>query len=99
MTHQIVVSKNAGIVDTLTAAGRYVLVIVGAVPLLLSLLGTRDFAGIVAFFQGATGATLITALSGLAALLYGLYKSHKRGAQVALVAASPRVPEAIATLK
>lgn len=95
----IVVSENAGIIDTLTAAGRYLMVIIGTVPLLLTLFGNRDFAGIVAFFQGTQGASLLTALVALATLAYGLWKTHKRGAEIATVAASPKVPANIATTK
>lgn len=95
----VVVSANAGILDLLAAAGRYLLVIVGAVPVLLKLLGDHDFTAIVAYFKGTDGASLIAAASGLLALAYGLYKTHKRGTQVAAVAADTRVPNSVAQLK
>lgn len=77
------VSANAGVLDTLSAAGRLILVVVGAVPILLKLLGAHNFVGLVEYFRGSEGSTLIAAVSGLAAIAYGLYKSHKRGSQVA----------------
>lgn len=96
---QIVVSKHAGLLDTLYAAGRYVLVIFGAVPLLLKLLSARDFAGLIAYFQSADGTALIAAIGAVAALAIGLLKSFRRGSQVAHVAGSSNVSNAIATLK
>lgn len=96
---QIVVSKNAGVLDTIYAALRYVVVIVGAVPLLLQMLGARNFAGIVAYFQSADGSALIAAISALVALVFGLLKTFRRGSEVASVAANPEVPNSIATTK
>jgi hypothetical protein len=96
---QIVVSKSAGLLDTLYAAMRYVVVVLGAVPLLLKLLGDRDFAAIVAYFQGADGTALMTAIGALGTLLWGLFKTFRRGKQVANVASSTDVPNRIATLK
>ena len=96
---QIVVSKHAGLLDTLYALGRYFIVIVGAVPLLLKLLGARDLVGLIAYFQSADGAALVAAVSAVAALAFGLFKSFRRGRQVADVAANPKVPDRIATLK
>lgn len=96
MAEQIVVSKNAGVLDTLYAALRYLVVIAGAVPLLLKMLGARDFSAIVAYFQSADGSALVAALGALVALALGLFKTFKRGGQIASVAANPKVPDAIA---
>lgn len=95
----VVVSANAGILDMLAAAFRYLVVIIGAIPLLIKMVGIRDFAGIVAYFQGAEGSAVIAAISALVALGYGLFKTHKRGAEVASVAANSRVPDSVAQLK
>jgi hypothetical protein len=97
-TKPIVVSANAGFIDTLTALGRYLVVIVGAVPLLLQLLGSRDFIGIVNYFRGTDGASLIAAVVAVATMAYGLFKTRKRGAQVATVALDRRVPDAVAKI-
>lgn len=98
-TKPIQVSANASIIDTLTAAGRLALVVIGAVPILLKLLGAHDFLALVAYFRSTDGATLIAAVSGLAAIGYGLYKSHKRGNQLATAAADPRVDDDVLTIK
>jgi len=95
----VIVSANAGLIDTLMAAMRYVIVIVGAVPVLLALLGARDFAGLVRYFQSADGASLIAAVSAVVALAYGLFKTRKRGAQIATVAADARVPDSVAQVR
>lgn len=84
------VSENAGILDSLQSAGRLVLVVVGAVPILLKLLGAHNFVGLVEYFRGSDGASLLGAVTGLAAIVYGIYKSHKRGSQVA--SAAPYAP-------
>ena len=95
----IVVKENAGAVDLLTAAGRYVVIIVGAVPVLMSFLGARNFQGLLEYFHSTDGAAFASAVSAVAAMLYGLYKAHKRGSQLASVAGDIRVPEAVASLK
>lgn len=98
-TKPIEVSENTGIVDLLTAAGRYLVVIIGAVPLLMQLLGNRDFAGLVAYFQGADGKALIAAAVALGTLAYGLWKTRKRGVQVVQIAADPRTPNSVASVR
>lgn len=97
VTPPIVVSPNAGIIDLMTALGRYVIVIVTAIPLMLKLLGTHDLVAIISYFRSADGTALTAAVVGIGTLLYGLWKTHKRGAQIATVALSPSVPERVAT--
>lgn len=91
---RIVVSKSAGLLDTLYAAMRYLVVVLGAVPILLKLLGDRDFAAIVAYFQSADGTALVAAIGALLTLAWGLFKTFKRGKQIANVA-DPTVPTAV----
>jgi len=97
----VVVSANAGLVDGIQAAARYVVVLIGFMTAVLGLFKTHDIAGLIAYVQTHGGETL-GAVSGLIALgtaAYGVFKSKKRGTQVATVAADPEVPEYIATLK
>lgn len=98
-TPPIKVGANAGLIDTLTAAGRYLVAIVTAVPILMTLLGQRDLVSIIAYFQSAEGTTLIAAIGGLVTIGYGLFKTRKRGAQLANVAADDRVPASVASIK
>lgn len=95
----IEVAPNAGVIDLLTALARYLTVIFTLGAALLAVLRTKDIAAIIEFMRGTDGATLIAACLGLGTLLYGLYKTHKRGAQVATVAADFRVPDRVARLK
>ncbi len=98
-TDQILVNKNAGIIDTLSAAGRYAVVILTSAPILMTLLSSGNFTGLVDFFRGNDGNTLIAAAIGLGTLAYGLFKTRKRGNQIARVALDTRVPNAVATTK
>jgi hypothetical protein len=97
----IEVSGNLGAIDALQATGRYLVVIVAAVTALATFVKARDAAGAVSYLQ-ANGGVIVGAVSGLVAIgtaAYGVFKTHKRGAQVATVAADPRVPEQVATIK
>lgn len=96
LTPPIEVKANTGLIDTLAAAFRLLLVIIGTVPLLLKLLGNRDFAGLVAYFQSADGTTFVGAISALAAIIYGLWKTFRRGKQAVTLA--ERSPDRVATV-
>lgn len=88
---KVFVNKFAGVLDTLYAAIRYLVVIAGAVPLLLQLLGAHDLIAIVHYFQSADGQTLVAAVGALVALAAGLFKSFRRGSTLAKLAADPSV--------
>jgi hypothetical protein len=92
----IEVSPSTGAIDTAAAAFRYLVVILGALPLLLQLLGQRDLIGLIAYFQSTDGASVAAAISALVALSYGLLKTFRRGAQVVQIASDPRVPDRVA---
>lgn len=97
----VVVPANAGIIDALQAAARYTVVLIGAVTAILGFLNAHDIAGLMAYVQ-ANGGQITASVAGLIAIgtaAYGVLKSHRRGSQIATVAASPRVPASIATTK
>lgn len=96
---QIVVSENAGIFDTLQAAGRLLLVIISTAPAAALLVRKGDLIGLYDYFHSNQGVMLLGAVSGLASISFGLYKTFKRGKQVAGVATNPEVPEHIAVTK
>lgn len=85
-----VVSKNQGIMNTLAAAVRYLLIIAGAVPLLLNLLGSGNFVAIVTYFQSDEGAGLVAAVGALVTLGIGLFRTFKHGNKLVEVAADPQ---------
>jgi hypothetical protein len=77
--------SNTGLVDSIQAALRYLVVIVTFVTAVLGLLKVHDIAGIIALIQ-SNGGQVLGAISGLIALgtaAYGIFKTHKRGVQAA----------------
>lgn len=100
-TPPIVVSENAGVIDGVQAAARYVGFLIGVVTALLAFVKTRDIAGAIEYVRSNLGQTIsaVTGLIGLGLAAYGVFKTHKRGAQIATVASSERVPASIATTK
>lgn len=97
----IVVRENAGIIDGIQSASRSLVVIVSFIIAALGLLKVHDVGSIIRLIQSNGGDVLaaISGLIGLATAAYGAIKAHKRGSQIATVAADPRVPESIATTK
>lgn len=89
------VNRNAGPLDTIYALLRYIVVIIGAVPLLLKLLGAGDVIALIDYFRSADGSALIAAISAVVALLWGLFKTFRRGNQVASAAANPKVKDLV----
>lgn len=87
------ISSMQGVIDALTATGRYAVVIVTFVTAMLGLLKTRDIAGMIVYIQN-NGGELLAAISGIIAIgtaAYGIFKSQKRGDQVADAASVPQV--------
>lgn len=76
----------------IAAALRYLIVIAGAIPILIQLVGARDVAAIVDYFRGEEGIALIAAATSLATLVYGLIKTYKT--KKTLVAAAKAAPNA-----
>lgn len=101
MSEPVKVSSTQGVIDAITAAARYAGVLATFTIALLGLVKVRDIAGMIAYIQ-ANGGQALAAFSGLVAIgtaAYGVFKSHKRGDQVATVAAAPEVPNYVATIK
>lgn len=76
-----VVKDNAPIMDTMQAFGRYLVLVVTAVPVLLKLLGEHNLLGMVDYFRSTDGGAVIAAMVGLGTMAFGLFKTHKRGTQ------------------
>jgi hypothetical protein len=100
-TEPVVVSADAGLFDSLQAAGRYVVVIVGFATAIAGFTKSHDLAGAANYVQANLGQT-VAAAAGLVALgtaAYGVFKTHLRGAQIATVASDERVPDKVAQIK
>ncbi len=97
---KIDVTSAQGLNDALQAAIRYSIVVVGFISGLSAVLGRDGAAAATSYVQDNLGGVLaaLFALGGLAVAAYGVYKTWKRGAQAAMVAASPKVPAALAEL-
>lgn len=99
MDKPVLVSSNQSLIDTLTAAGRLTLVVIGTAPAAALLIKKHDLVALYDYFHTEQGTALLTALAGLISIAYGLYKSYVRGKQVAAVAADERVPSEVANIK
>lgn len=99
MDKPVLVSSNQSLIDTATAAGRLILVILSTAPAAALLIKKHDLIALYDYFHTEQGTALIAAITGLVSLGYGLYKSFKRGKQVAAVALNPEVPSSIADIK
>ena len=85
-----VVVKESALPAPIAAAMRYLVVIAGAIPILIQLIGAKDVAAIVAYFQSEAGVTLIASITSLATLAYGLFKTYQT--KKTLVAAADAAP-------
>lgn len=85
-----VVVNESALPAPIAAALRYLVVIAGAIPILIQLIGAKDVVAIVAYFQSDAGATLLAAIGSLVTLAYGLFKTYKT--KKTLVAAADAAP-------
>lgn len=83
----IVVSESQGGVDSATATFRYIVVTLMTYAVARGWVDAENVDGIVAI------------LVALGTAGYGIFKTWRRGAEVATVAASPKVPNTIAQIK
>lgn len=79
---QVAVSANAPVTDTLAGLGRQLILIMGAIPVLIALIGARDVVGMVRYFQGADGISLVAAVVTIGTAAYGLFARYKRARQL-----------------
>lgn len=99
MDKPIIVSAQAGPIDSLQAVLRSLVVVATAIPMMLVLVNKHDLVGMITYLQSVNGAQTLAAISGIASIVYGAYKAHKRGKQIALVASSEFVPDSLAKTK
>lgn len=87
--NEIQIRENAPIFDTIGSLARQVGLIISGVPLLLALLGSGNFAGLVEFFRSNDGAAFIGAVSAVVIGAYGLYQRFRRASQLKSAAQNP----------
>lgn len=95
----IIVKPNQGLLDSLSATARLLLIVTSTAPAAALFVRKGDLIGLYDYFHTEPGQALLLALSGLASGAFAIYKSHKRGAQIATVAQDSRVPAKVADVK
>lgn len=85
--------------DQAEAAIRGVVLTLSLVSALAGFVSKRDLAGFVAYMQSSDFLSAIAAVTGAAAFVWSQWKARHRSKQLAAIAADPRVPDAVATLK
>jgi hypothetical protein len=86
---QVAVSSSATVLDTLGSLGRQLVLIAGAIPVLIAMLGARDVMGIVRYFQSADGSMVVAAVVTVATAAYGLFSKWRRARQLKDAALNP----------
>jgi hypothetical protein len=95
----VLVSSNQSLIDTLTAGGRLLLVVLSTAPAAALLIRKGDLIALYDYFHTEQGTALLAAIAGLISIGYGLYKSYVRGKQLTVVASSTKVPAEVADIK
>lgn len=85
--------------DQATSAVRTVLLIFSVVTALAGFFSKRDLAGFIAYVQSSDFITALALLIGAATFAWGQWKTRHRAKQLATIAADPRTPDSVATIK
>lgn len=97
-TPQIVVNPTPTL-DQIAAAARTVVLVLGVLGALAGIISRRDWSAFILYMQSSDFLTAASAIAGFGAFAWGQWKTRHRAKQLATVAADPRVPDAVATLK
>jgi len=85
--------------DQAAAAVRTILLCIGVVSALAGFVGKRDLAGFIAYMQSSDFISALALLMAAATFVWGQIKTRHRAKQLATVAADPRVPNEVISLK
>lgn len=85
--------------DQAESAVRFVLLAISVVSALAGFVSKHDLAGFIRYMQSSDFLTALAAVIGVATFAWGQWKARHRSNQLAAIAADPRVPDAVATLK
>lgn len=97
-TPQIIVNASPA-VDQAQSAIRTVLLVVSAVTAIATLASKRDLAGFILYVQSNEFLQVASIIVTAGTFAWSQWKARHRAKQLAAVAADPRVPDAVATLK
>jgi hypothetical protein len=95
---QIVVNPSPT-TDQAQSAIRTVLLVVSAITAITTLASKRDLAGFIVYVQSSDFLQVASIVATAVTFAWGQWKTRHRAKQLAAVAADPRVPDAVATLK
>uniref|UniRef100_UPI0035CA0529 hypothetical protein n=1 Tax=uncultured Sphingomonas sp. TaxID=158754 RepID=UPI0035CA0529 len=85
--------------DQAESAVRSVLLAISVVTAVAGFVSKHDLAGFVTYMQSSDFLAALAALIGAATFVWGQWKARHRSKQLAAIAADPRVPDAVATIK
>ncbi len=85
--------------DQVASALRTVVLIVSVTTALTTIASKRDLAGFIVYVQSSEFLQAMSIVISIATFAWGQWKTRHRAKQLAAVAADPRVPDAVATLK
>lgn len=85
--------------DQAAAAVRTVLLCIGVITALAGFVAKRDLAGFITYMQSSEFAAALGLLLAAATFAWGQWKTRHRAKQLATVAADPRVPDEVISLK
>jgi hypothetical protein len=97
-TAPIVVNPSPA-ADQLAAGFRTLLLLVTVITALSSLASKRDLAGFILYVQSSDFLQAVSVIGAIGTFVWGQWKTRHRAKQLAAVAADPRVPDAVATIK
>jgi hypothetical protein len=97
-TPQIVVNPSPA-TDQAASALRTVLLVISAVTAITTLASKRDLAGFIVYVQSNDFLQVVSIIATAATFGWSQWKTRHRAKQLAAVAADPRVPDSVATLK
>ncbi|MGY2732407.1 hypothetical protein [Sphingomonas sp. UYP23] len=94
-----IVAERSPARDQVESAVRSVLLVISVVTAIAGFVSKHDLTGFVVFMQSSDFLAALAALTGAATFVWGQWKARHRSKQLAAIAADPRVPDAVATIK
>lgn len=91
--------SSSPIADQAASAVRTLLLVLSVVTALAGFFSKRDLAGFVAYVQSSDFITALALLIGAVTFAWGQWKTRHRAKQLANVAADPRVPDSVISIK
>jgi hypothetical protein len=85
--------------DQIAAAMRSLVLVVSAITALAGIASKHDLKGFIAYVQSSDFLAAASVVVAVGSFAWSQLKTRKRAVQLATIAADPRVPDAVATVK